>query len=351
MLSHLRRCTFLFVLLFLPLPLFAEEGTLTRADGFVLLWQPLKRSIEENREKPFSDVPENHSAFAVLTFAKSRGILEESAFYPNEPLRLNDALICLLRTRNVAPPDDISYDTLGGFVERYDGLQGVTGAFGEQTAISRETLQSLMNALDSALREELHEVSFYAEEFEGDGTAFGEKFNPKDFTDAHKTLPYNTLVKVRHPESGKNVVVRINDRGPYVDGRDMDLSLAAFEALTTRSAGILRGVTFERLGSAEIVNACPEPTYQRRLGRTLLSPGIPRTLEKGTHIALSGNSSFRLIQMRSPGSQPLRPSSWTGRDETLELSFEKLGQYSFVFIGDDGRRRRFQTKVTDACGA
>ncbi len=346
----MKRFGFLLFFLVLPISTFAEEASLSRQDGFVLLWSSLKRNVEPTREKPFSDVTNDRSSAALLTYAKSRGILNDDVnFYPDEELHLNDALLWLLRSRNIAAPADITYDTLTDVVARFTLLDDPVASYEENPPVSRTSLLTLMTALDTALKNELHEVSFYAEEFEGDGTAFGESFNPRDLTAAHRTLPYNTLVRVRHPASGKEVTVRINDRGPYVDGRDMDLSLAAFETLTNRSAGVLREVTFERLGSAEIVNACPEPTYQRRLGRTLLSPGIPRSIEQGTSIALSGDQSFRLIQMRSPGSKPLRSSSWTGRDETLEISFEKLGRYSFVLIGDDGRRRRFQTEVATKC--
>ena len=345
--SHMKRFGFLLFFLVLPVPAFAGEMALSRQDGFVLLWSALKRNVEETQEKPFSDVPSDRSSADLLTYAKSRGILNDDVnFYPDEDLHLNDALLWLLRSRNIAAPADITYENLTDFVARFTLLDDPGASYEENPPVSRESLLSLVTTLDTALKNELHEISFYAEEFEGDGTAFGESFNPRDFTAAHRTLPYNTLVRVRHPASGKEVVVRINDRGPYVDGRDMDLSLAAFETLTTRSAGILRDVTFERLGSAEIVNACLAPFYQRRLGHILLTPGIPRTVTQGTHIALSADQSFRLIQMRGPGMKPIRSASWTGRGETIAISFEKPGRYSFVLIGDDGRRRRFHTQVS-----
>lgn len=56
-------------------------------------------------------------------------------------------------------------------------------------------------------------------------TASGEKFNPNALTAAHKTLPFGTLLRVTH--KGKSVVVRINDRGPFIKGRQLDLSRAA----------------------------------------------------------------------------------------------------------------------------
>ena len=83
---------------------------------------------------------------------------------------------------------------------------------------------------------------------EPQGTASGEPFDPEALTAAHKTLPFNTRVRVTNPANGKSVIVRINDRGPYVDGRCLDLSRAAFRAIANLSQGILSKVTYEVLG-------------------------------------------------------------------------------------------------------
>jgi rare lipoprotein A len=78
-------------------------------------------------------------------------------------------------------------------------------------------------------------ASFYDEP---QATANGETFNPNALTAAHKTLPFNTQVRVTNQANGKSVVVRINDRGPYVSGRCLDLSRAAFAAIANTSAGV-----------------------------------------------------------------------------------------------------------------
>src|SRR3954464_4206673 len=67
--------------------------------------------------------------------------------------------------------------------------------------------------------------------FHGKKTANGERFNTHDLTAAHKTLPFGTQVRVTNEQTGKSVVVRINDRGPYAHGRVIDLSKAAAEAV------------------------------------------------------------------------------------------------------------------------
>lgn len=82
------------------------------------------------------------------------------------------------------------------------------------------------------------EASFYGEDFAGSTTANGETFDPQDMTAAHKTLPFDTMVEVTDPGSGDSVTVRINDRGPYIDGRCLDLSTAAFDEIIGTGAGV-----------------------------------------------------------------------------------------------------------------
>jgi rare lipoprotein A len=71
------------------------------------------------------------------------------------------------------------------------------------------------------------QASYYGADFAGRTTANGETFDPNAMTAAHKTLPFGTQVQVTNPSSGASVTVRINDRGPYVDGRCLDLSTPA----------------------------------------------------------------------------------------------------------------------------
>nr|WP_276615436.1 septal ring lytic transglycosylase RlpA family protein [Nonomuraea basaltis] len=71
-------------------------------------------------------------------------------------------------------------------------------------------------------------------------TASGERFNPSAMTAAHKTLPLGSKVRVTNPNTGESVTVRINDRGPYIGGRCLDLSAAAFAAIGNTKAGVMR---------------------------------------------------------------------------------------------------------------
>jgi rare lipoprotein A len=81
-------------------------------------------------------------------------------------------------------------------------------------------------------------ASWYGEYFQGRTTASGEPFDMRDFTAAHPSLPLGTFVRVTNLRNGKAVVVRINDRGPVVDGRIIDLSRDAASALGFKERGL-----------------------------------------------------------------------------------------------------------------
>lgn len=81
-------------------------------------------------------------------------------------------------------------------------------------------------------------ASYYAGKFQGRLTANGEIFDTNLFTAAHKTLPFNTIVKVTSDVTAMSVLVRINDRGPFVAGRIIDLSRAAAEAIEMVGSGL-----------------------------------------------------------------------------------------------------------------
>jgi peptidoglycan lytic transglycosylase len=82
-------------------------------------------------------------------------------------------------------------------------------------------------------------ASVYSKQFNGKITASGEPYNGNIYTAAHRTLPFGTMVKVTNLDNGKSVRVRINDRGPHVRGRIIDLSSSAATALAM-SAGVAR---------------------------------------------------------------------------------------------------------------
>ena len=81
-------------------------------------------------------------------------------------------------------------------------------------------------------------ASFYAKKFSGRKTASGERLHHDSLTCAHRTYPFGTLLKVTNPANGKNVIVRVTDRGPYVRGRIIDLSVRAAKEIGIIAQGI-----------------------------------------------------------------------------------------------------------------
>ena len=81
-------------------------------------------------------------------------------------------------------------------------------------------------------------VSYYADKFHGRKTASGVEYDSTLLTAAHKTLPMGTIILVKNPKNGKNVLVEVNDRGPYSKDRLLDVSLEAAKILGIVSKGV-----------------------------------------------------------------------------------------------------------------
>jgi rare lipoprotein A len=81
-------------------------------------------------------------------------------------------------------------------------------------------------------------ASWYGHKFHGRRTASGERFDMNDFTAAHPSLPFGTQLTVRNPANGREVAVRVNDRGPHTGRRIIDLSRAAAQAIGLVKAGV-----------------------------------------------------------------------------------------------------------------
>ncbi len=104
-------------------------------------------------------------------------------------------------------------------------------------------------------------ASWYGPKFHGRQTANGERYNMHALTAAHKILPMNTLVKVENLENGRSVVVRINDRGPFVKNRVIDLSRSAAARLGMLKRGVAK-VRLTALGEvASFSKGVPKFTY------------------------------------------------------------------------------------------
>lgn len=342
-------------LVMMPLSAWADDAPVTRRDGFLTMWQSLRRPVQRTNEQPFTDVPEGDEGFAEITYAKARGILDDNdaRFHPDDPLMRMDALLWLLRMRSVDDITAITYENLPVMLERYP-LRNSAGSTGVEMleslagGVSENDLLSFMRTLDETLASQSHEVSLYAEKFHGKGTAFGEAFDMHALTAAHRTYPHNTLVRVTNVANDKSVVVRINDRGPYVEGRDMDLSLAAFTAIANRSLGVIRA-RFERLGDVSIANDCGSTSrFQQRLARDVrLQRGIPHTFSLGGELLLRANRPFVVRSVRYPDGVLNSLQDWVPTGEQFTFKPSMAGAYVFRIGTLDGRHRTMTMRVVE----
>ena len=99
------------------------------------------------------------------------------------------------------------------------------------SAVPGDAIASSVRARMKKARRESGVASYYGPEFYHQRTASGERFDPKQLTAAHRTLPLGTKVKVTNKSNGNSVVVTINDRGPFVRGRIIDVSPGAARVL------------------------------------------------------------------------------------------------------------------------
>ncbi len=111
-------------------------------------------------------------------------------------------------------------------------------------------------------------ASWYGGKFQGRPTASGELFDTLQFTAAHRSLPFGTLVLVTNLKNGRSVTVRINDRGPFVPGRIIDLSMAAATEIGLTGQGLspVRIEPAPRTRTGPPVESGPDRAYRLQLG-------------------------------------------------------------------------------------
>ena len=100
-------------------------------------------------------------------------------------------------------------------------------------------------------------ASYYSKKWTGRRTASGHRIHHDSMTCAHRTYPYGTLLRVTNQKNGRQVVVRVTDRGPFGRGRIVDLSWGAAKAIGMLSAGVVP-VTVERVDSTALL---PDPEH------------------------------------------------------------------------------------------
>ncbi|MEA5579803.1 septal ring lytic transglycosylase RlpA family protein [Nodularia harveyana UHCC-0300] len=149
-----------------------------------------------------------------------------------ELVEINQKTILAGTTKNLAEDALQATNRLRRLIGNASPINEITGLPEPATISLPQPAQQIANKRRGILQ---GIASFYGRGFAGRPTATGERFNPEAMTAAHRTLPFGTRVRVTNTRNGRSVVVRINDRGPFIRGRIIDVSTGA-----ARSLGMIR---------------------------------------------------------------------------------------------------------------
>jgi len=153
-------------------------------------------------------------------------------------------------------------------------------------------------------------ASWYGKEFEGKPTANGEIFDPSLFTAAHPSLPFGTILTITNKQNMKQVTIRINDRGPFVSSRIIDLSMAAAEALDMISTG-----------TAPVI---VEKSQNSKLG-PVLGAGLGTGISPQVIVATTANNDFAVsseteeLMKQKPRTTSSAPAAQPAQEPTTQL--------------------------------
>ncbi len=171
--------------------------------------------------------------------------------------------------------------------------------------------------------DEIGLASWYSEGFHGKPTASGERYNHNDMTAAHPTLPMPTVVRVTRLDNGKSVIVRINDRGPFVEGRIIDLSRKAAQQLDMKAQGLARvRVQVLETETRQLLARMGVPADVQRMGQTAAAPA--RTTAAGADQASRQISSTTTASVGNVNRQIAHTT--TSADRTIQRTTTSAAQ-------------------------
>ena len=241
---------------------FDGEKPISRAEALKILLMAANKKISRDFSPDFPDVLSTNWFFPFITTAFKNQIVSGFAdgnFYPQSQVTRAEFLkmtsLAFLVPENLLISNDTNnnqwYKKFFDFAEEFRILREKN--LSPHEALTRAEVAEIIYRMFQIKQKNFTTpyiysgsgmASFYNNGFAGNNTASGEIYDPMSMTAAHRTLPFGTRIKVFFED--KFVVVRINDRGPYVEGRVLDLSQKAFSLLSPISRGIIE-VNFELL--------------------------------------------------------------------------------------------------------
>jgi len=210
---------------------------------------------EGDLPSPFPDTPTTEWYIPYLVQAKDLELIagyEDGNFYPNKNIQLSETLKIYIESLdsktfpenktyfNDVPENSWSFDYFSYAAELTAVIISPTNTVNPNQEMTRGYMAEVIYRLKTAPNgSRFGKATYYGAAVQGNGTASGERFDYNKPTAAHKTLPFGTMVEVTNLANGKKVTVKINDRGPYGHGREIDLSSSAFSQIGSLSTGVI----------------------------------------------------------------------------------------------------------------
>jgi rare lipoprotein A len=237
---------------------FKPDQEISRAEALKISMLSAGIEIEDNDiELNFSDIDESSWFVSFIKTAIDLGIISgysNNKFYPDKNINLAEGLKIIIESFNIKNPDLFQTETeYDDWFEKYFeisredalllNLENINPDYeltrGDLAGIIYQAIKFTENPEYTVVSSKVCRATYYGYDFAGHNTASGEPYNPEELTAAHKELPFGTLVRVTNLENHKSVIVRINDRGPFTKGLEIDLSQAAFSEIANISQGVI----------------------------------------------------------------------------------------------------------------
>ena len=240
---------------------FLPENKINRAEAVKILLLGSGIQVEDFLEhtNTFSDVEQEHWFYKYVIKAKNLGIIkgnQDGLFLPNNEINLAETLKVALLANNIiialntpekkpyldvkttswfAPYFAYAYENQLLDQKKYEKVY-------PGTPVTRGELAEIIYRIQKIIEKEQENISyasFYASSLQGSETVSGEKYDENKLTGAHRDLAFGTKVEITNTLNQKSIIVKINDRGPQIKDRIVDLSKAAFEAISPLSKGVI----------------------------------------------------------------------------------------------------------------
>jgi len=153
-------------------------------------------------------------------------------------MKILTVFISLLLLASCSSSPKFTQDRSHDVAEKKTEYSGIRYSKKKSSNESKNEDVNVYHNLSGSLETVIGYASYYADDFDGKKTANGETFNMYELTAAHKTYPFNTMLRVTNLSNNKSIIIRVNDRGPFVDDRIIDLSLGAAMQLDMLNSGV-----------------------------------------------------------------------------------------------------------------